>query len=280
MAKIGTIPTERARGRRLRTAAVAAPALIVLALIASAALARSPPPRTPEPVAAGTVRDIVDGDTVVLQSGVEIRLVGIQAPKLPLGRAGFRTWPLAEEAKDTLARLVRGQQVALKYGGRKVDRHGRLLAHLFTPDGKWVQGDMLRQGMARVYTFADNRSRAADLLAEERSARAAGRGIWRLDYYRILDPESAARHIGTFQLVEGTVINVAVVRGRAYLNFGADWRKDFTVTMSGKAIGRHWPDEASVLAYEGRRVRVRGWLSARNGPQIEATHPEQIEVLP
>jgi micrococcal nuclease len=29
----------------------------------------------------------------------------------------------------------------------------------------------------------------------------------------------------------------------------------------------------------GKRLRVRGWVMWRNGPMIEATHPEQIELL-
>ena len=52
----------------------------------------------------GTAR-VIDGDTVVLESGLEIRLVGIQAPKLPLGRPEFEPWPLADEAKARLADL-------------------------------------------------------------------------------------------------------------------------------------------------------------------------------
>ena len=43
----------------------------------------------------GLAVEVVDGDTLLLQSGTEIRLVGIQAPKLPLGRRGFaasRCW--------------------------------------------------------------------------------------------------------------------------------------------------------------------------------------------
>ena len=32
-------------------------------------------------------------------------------------------------------------------------------------------------------------------------------------------------------------------------------------------------------SYEGGRVRVRGWLKSFNGPMIEVTHPEQIEIL-
>ncbi len=46
-------------------------------------------------------------------------LVGIQAPKLPLGRRGFREWPLAREAKAALERIARGKRVMLSFGGRR-----------------------------------------------------------------------------------------------------------------------------------------------------------------
>jgi hypothetical protein len=36
----------------------------------------------------------------------------------------------------------------------------------------------------------------------------------------------------------------------------------------------------SVESLKGKRLRVRGWVKSRNGPMIEATHPEQIELLP
>ena len=242
-----------------------------------------------EPVAAetlrrGTVAAVIDGDTVVLESGAEVRLVGIQAPRLALGRAGFRDWPLAAEAKDLLEALVLGAPVKLVYGGRRADRHRRILAHLerrATPGAAafWVQGEMLRTGLARVYTFPDNRARAERMLALEREARAARRGIWRLRYYRILRPEETRRHIGSFQLVEGEVLDAAVVRGRGYLNFGPDWRTDFTISVARKHRRRFGRVGIDIAALAGRRVRVRGWLAWQNGPMIEATHPEQLELI-
>jgi len=116
-----------------------------------------------------SVVSVVDGDTVVLSDPVkvatQIRLVGLQAPKLPLGRRGFKAWPLGEESKIALERLVLGKAITLKYGGRRSDRHGRILAHLFLDDGVWVQGDMVRHGMARVYSVPDNRADVAKMLA-------------------------------------------------------------------------------------------------------------------
>ena len=61
----------------------------------------------------GVVQSVIDGDTVVLASGTPVRLVGIQAPKLPLSRRGFKTWPLAEDAKAALAAMVLGRSVGL-----------------------------------------------------------------------------------------------------------------------------------------------------------------------
>lgn len=242
---------------------------------AAAALAAAPAPAA-EPVSQGRVVAVTDGDTVTLAGGAEVRLVGIQAPKLPLGRAGFAAWPLAEEAKAAAEALCLNREVRLDYGGRAVDRYGRLLAQLHTADGVWVQGAMLERGMARVYTFADNRTLAAEMLAREASARAARRGIWADPFYAVRRADDPARiPRDRFELVEGTVRAAAVVRGRGYLNFGADRRTDFTATIAPRALKSF----AAIDTYRGRTIRVRGWVESRDGPMIEATHPEQIEIL-
>lgn len=237
---------------------------------------------------AGVVREVVDGDTVILADGREIRLVGIQAPKLPLGRRNFREWPLAREAKAALERMVMGKRVTLSFGGQRRDRYRRWLAHLHLDTGgqatgfdnaRWVQGAMLSEGLARVYSFADNRSAIAEMLARERAARAARRGIWGHAYYRILDHRAAGRHINSFQLVEGRVLTAAPTRRRVFLNFGQNYRTDFTIVIERRNL-KHFADRGRKLVeLAGKRVRVRGWLKRRNGPMITVTHPEQIEIL-
>jgi len=227
----------------------------------------------------GEVVQVTDGDTLTLANGLEIRLVGIQAPKLPLGRPGFEPWPLSSEAKAFLEDLTLGRRLTLGYGGRRGDRHGRALAHLFDEEGRWIQGEILRAGLARVYSFADNRALIAEMLALEREARAAGRGIWADPYYDPRRAEEAGAWLGGFELVEGRVIAVGRGGGNTYLNFAEDWRSDFTILLDRRA--QRLFEEAGVdpAVYEGKNVRVRGWLKSRNGPMIEATHPEQIEIL-
>lgn len=236
-----------------------------------------------------TVTAIVDGDTVFIdppfKDGNEIRLVGIQAPKLPLGRKNFPTWPLAHESKDAVQALSLGKPITLSFSGARRDRYGRWLAHLYVLNSDntetWVQGELLRRGLARVYSFLDNRARVPEMLALEYEARQAQRGIWALPYYAIRNPDADAlsNQLGTFQLVEGRIVNAADVKGTVYLNFGSDWRTDFTISISKKA--RRLFNKASLdpATWSGRSVRVRGWLTIRNGPMIRTTHPEQIELL-
>lgn len=222
---------------------------------------------------------VIDGDTLVLADGREVRLVGIQAPKLPLDRAGFEAWPLAEEAKAALEALALGRHLDLGFGGRQGDRHGRLLAHLFDAEGRWIQGKLLQAGLARVYSFADNRAAVAEMLALERQARAARRGIWGDPFYAVRSAAAAGDWLGGFELVEGRVLAIGGGGGRTYLNFADDWRQDFTIALDRQAAGLLEQEGIGLDSFAGRRVRVRGWLKAYNGPMIEVTHPEQIEVL-
>lgn len=225
------------------------------------------------------VSGVVDGDTVALDDGVTVRLVGIQAPKLPLGRPGFVAWPLADEAKAALEALALGRRVTLYYGGRRTDRYGRALAHLYRDDGLWIQGELLALGMARVYSFQDNRAIVPSMLAREAAARSARLGVWRHPFYAVRRAEPPDIPIDRFELVEGRVRDVATVRNRSYVNFGDDWKTDFTLTMTSRVRRLFDRQGVDLEGLEGRLVRARGWIKSYNGPMIEISHPEQIEIL-
>jgi endonuclease YncB( thermonuclease family) len=223
-----------------------------------------------------TVVDVIDGNTVVLEAGAELRLAGIEVPKAAPGGPALS---LAEDARAALERLTSGKRVVVRYESDRPDRYGRMTAHLYTADGAWVQGQLLMSGFARVWTRFDQRARVAEMLALEREARVKRRGIWADARYRIRTVESAERDVDSFQLVEGTVRSVSAVRGKTYLNFGLDWHTDFTIMIDKGDLRRFHEGGFEPRVYEGRRLRVRGWVRSLNGPMIVATHPEQIEVL-
>lgn len=231
----------------------------------------------------GRVVSISDGDTLDLDTGLTVRLVGIQAPKLPLGREGFDAWPLGDEARELITDLAMGETVTLYYGGESRDRHGRALAHVMVQTGDdpvWVQEEMLRAGLARVYSFPDNRSCLEHLLAAEAQGRADRLGIWRDPYYAIRDAsQPASIPDGGYELVEGRVINADRVGSRIFFNFGRNWDTDFTVVIEN--LGLRVFEEAGIdpMSFDNAVIRVRGWVDALDGPRMAVTHPEQIELL-
>lgn len=234
-------------------------------------------------VGEGKVTEVVDGDTVRLAGGRQVRFVGTQAPKLPLGRPGYPTWPLGPEARSHLASLCLGRRVRLFAGGARQDRHGRILAHLVTEEGLWLQGAMLDAGFARVYTFKDNRALAAEMLALEAAARAVPRGLWADATYRIrkadeADLGAAVDKVPGYLLVEGRVLRSAAGGGRWFLNFGRDHATDFTASIAAPDLPLFTTAGIDPATYAGKTLRLRGWLEARNGPAMTITHPEQIEV--
>ena len=132
---------------------------------------------------------------------------------------------------------------------------------------------------APAATIKDNRKLIGEMLALEQTARRDRRGIWALPYYRIRNPAETWDDINSFQLVEGRVVDAARVRNVVYLNFGPDWRTDFTFRIDHRALRLFERAGIDPLSFTGRAVRGRGWVKAQNGPLIEITHPEQLEVL-
>ncbi len=230
---------------------------------------------------------IIDGDGCVLNSGLSVKLASIEAPH-PASRYQNRlAWPFADEARAALSGLIKGRNVQLFYGGAKRDRYKRAIAHIYTltPSGQpdlWVQEEMVRLGLARVYTWANEDVDSARLYAAEGAARAAGRGIWGHDFYAIRspDPNVLSQYVDSSQIVEGIIVSAANVRGRIYLNFGTDYKTDFTITIAKRNVKRFTQANIDLLGLEGAHVRIRGWIELINGPSIWADHPAQLEILP
>jgi micrococcal nuclease len=240
-------------------------------------------PRLPQGLEAGgegVVASVIDGDSLALADGRTVRMVGIQAPKLPKGRPNFAEWPLAHEAQAGLSELVAGRSLTLYFGGTREDRYGRVLAQLARNDGLWVQGELIRRGLARVYTFPDNRAAAAEMLALEREARSQRRGLWADPFFAIRSPGDAPRFIGEFELVEGKIVDGARTANAVFLNFGADWRSAFTLRINREALRLFRSDGVDPLALIGATVRVRGYIRRdRDRAIMDITHPEEIERL-
>lgn len=136
--------------------------------------APSPTPVVPaaDPGESVTVKRVIDGDTVVLSDGRKLRLVGMNTPE--------RNRPLYKEATEALKALVEGKELTLRFDVDRVDQYRRSLGYLYSGD-LFVNGEIVRQGLAYCYTWKPNVGHIDELVVLQREARAANRGLWALD---------------------------------------------------------------------------------------------------
>jgi endonuclease YncB( thermonuclease family) len=238
----------------------------------------------------GIVSFVIDGDGFILEGGLKVKLAGIEAPGLAWPEQNRKAFPLSQEARDTLDQLINNKSVGLYYGGENRDRYDRALAQvwLLNESGeklKWLQETMVSAGYARVYSWPDQNVDIEPLYIAEREARKARRGIWNnqrtKSFYKIRkpDPNPLAQYVDSLQLVEGIIVSTADVRGTIYLNFGSDYKTDFTVGIGKKHAKAFVKAGIDPLGLEGARVRVRGWLELQNGPMIWISDPRRLEIL-
>jgi len=232
----------------------------------------------------GKVRAITDGRSFILEDGREIRLAAIEVPLAP---AAAESGPRAEAglaARAALESMLASQSVELRQNAAGADRYGRTLAMVYVMrDGAQQSAahEMLARGFARVAAHVGDRPCAEELLAQERGARRAKLGLWSEPYYVIAVAENGAQlaaERGRFTVAEGNVLSVRESTGTIYLNFGRRWSQALTVTISKRDERVFAAAGVEPKKLENRRVRVRGWVEERNGPRIEATRPEQIEI--
>jgi len=193
------------------------------------------------------VAHVYDGDTLRTAKGERIRLLGINSPEVPHNDQPGQS--MGDEAKQRLTELVDGKLVQLKMDKEKQDVYGRTLAHVYLRNGTWVNAQMVREGLAYVYTFAPNFRRVSELLQAEIEARNNKRGIWRTERFRVLDGKSISkRHIGQFRVARGTVSTIQKWKFRL---------DKLWVSVPQKY--RHW-FKNGLLAHNGQKVTIRGTI--------------------
>ncbi|MGB4056871.1 MAG: thermonuclease family protein [Alphaproteobacteria bacterium] len=225
-----------------------------------------------------TVTAIIDPQTVQLEDGHIVRLAGLDFPDLNPNEPGEFSLISMKILRDMLeGKPVILYQTTNRDEGR-INRMGQDIAHLQRQSDKaWVQGALLSLGLARVRTMQRNPEMAQQMYDLEQAAMKEKQGIWE-KFTRVLTPEETPDHIGSFQIVEGQIKSASIKQNRIYLNFGNDWRTDFTVSIAPEDKRAFSKKKLDPLQWNGQKVRVRGLLDDYNGPYIEINHPAAIEI--
>lgn len=217
------------------------------------------------------MRHVVDGDTVVLDDGRLVRLLGVNAPEL--GHDGAPDEPLARAARTRLSQLVQGRRVRLRFETQTEDHYGRLLAHLILHDSTDVQALLLREGLAFLVAIPPDVGAVGHYAQNEQAARAARRGVWRLAYYRPIAADAVAGTATGFRRVTGVVRHVGVGRNLIYLDLSR------TVALVIPKSDWHYFG-GSALRFKGARVEASGWLTRHDGRyHLRVGHPAVLRIL-
>lgn len=106
------------------------------------------------------VTKVIDGDTIVIEGGGSVRLLGIDADE--------RGHPCYAQAKARLEELVLDKKVFLESDQQDKDRYGRLLRYVFI-DNENINLEMVREGLA-VARFQEDTKYRKEITAAEQDA--------------------------------------------------------------------------------------------------------------
>lgn len=225
-------------------------------------------------------RKVIDGDTIELSNGQHVRYIGIDCPeKEKKTTSGWREVhePFADEAKKLNEELVSGKPVRLEFDVQKKDKYNRLLAYCFVKEGQkevLVQSELLKKGLAYLYTFPPNIKYVDVLVVSLQEAKKKKAGIWSFDLN--IDSKEASKFIGERKMISGKIRKTRSTAKTIRLAMDG-----LLVVIFKNDLGlfqRAGIDPAQF--YKGRTVKVFGLIKEYQGePEIIVSNPWQIETV-
>lgn len=136
------------------------------------------------------VKRAIDGDTLVLESGQRVRLIGVDTPEMHISDKLYRDAKRTKKDINTIQvqgelayqftrSLVEGKVVNIELDVEKYDKYGRLLAYAYLEDGTFVNAKIIEEGYAQVMSIPPNVKYQGLFLALQKKARQENKGLWK-----------------------------------------------------------------------------------------------------
>jgi len=223
------------------------------------------------------VNYVYDGDTLQLEDGRKIRLIGIDTPEI-FSRRGHIAEDIkhsGEQAKSTLKQLLSqsNQRVGLAFGPQRFDRYQRTLAHVFLPDGKNLQAALISQGRAIAFTTPPNDIMSDCYQRQEALAIKHQRGLWKLPRYQLKTTAQLTKSSDGFHRLRGKVMRIwqSAYKFTLFL--------DNRVEIKIRRFDLPNFNAHMLSSLKNKNIEIRGWLHLKKSAQVEHNKPEFIMRL-
>ena len=113
------------------------------------------------------VTKVIDGDTVVVEGGWHVRLLGMDADE--------KGYPCYEQAKTRLENLVLAKQVTLEKDKTDLDQYDRCLRYIFI-GGVDVDAQLVKEGLAIARFYEPDVRYKIEIAQAEKQAQQSGIG--------------------------------------------------------------------------------------------------------
>lgn len=164
--------------RRLLTVVLIVAAVIAVALAVQYVMPSAPAPVASAGIPTGATEAVIeyvhDGDTLFLENGRKVRLLGVNTPEI-----GEDAECYGDEATALLRQLLpEGTHVWVLHDIEELDQYGRSLLFIYTDDATNINLELLEQGAAEVEMYQPNLLLEDEIHDAEAAARAADLGMW------------------------------------------------------------------------------------------------------
>ncbi|MBY0474719.1 MAG: thermonuclease family protein [Nitrosomonas sp.] len=194
---------------------------------------------------------VYDGDTIILEDKKQIRLLGVNTPEIESRLRAEE--PGGAAAKMWLQAQLQESKVYLEYDQTKRDKYKRLLAHVFTPDGKHINQALLENGLAFVSIIPPNVRYSDKLIQAQQQAEKQKIGIWSMPDYQPKLIAQIANHNKGWQRFTGTPTSIK--KSRKYTRLIFDDKIDIRILNTNLDL---FP---ALSTYVGKSLEIRGWVS-------------------
>ena len=217
------------------------------------------------------VHKVVDGDTVQLDNGLKVRLLGVNSPEVA-GR--FKQAEAGGDvAKHWLTQRLQGLRVSLEQDAEAQDRYQRRLAYLLDEQHNNINIELVRNGLATVNVYPPNFKYLEALVAAQQQAEQEHKGLWGNPAYAAKSYQAlTVDNYHGWQRIRGRITAVRHGRKHDYLQFS-----DTIAIQVPEACWQWFPD---LSTYIGRTVEARGWVRKnRQHLHLTVRHPSALLLV-